>query len=445
MKDLIGCGMVAGLIIPLINAAYYAYVLYLREKAGAPGVALAPGRLYPFAAFGISISTLLTLAAYTTPGLIVVAFLGRMQSRRLRFGALIFQQPLAIALLCIALLFYTQYAALHFYFTLFQEPRLIGFWRTVLALPRLTGGLLITGVLAAGVGVLDVYILYQISERARLLWLCIRPYFPTRYRWHMDRNLDHTFDSPGKCDVLFISDLHIWSGRNALESGAMRHDTLAEWLRGVMASSEASAVVLLGDLTDTGANSEWDAARAILGAINVPILGIPGNHDLHFESLQNQYPRMEGRIGDHRERVLSQYRAISNDVITTDYPVLIPLENIPVDILLLDSNIRPSSSPLTNAIGFVGPQQLDAANKRCEGRDAARHLVVSLHHHIIPPFSISAPLLVCLDFFRVVELAERHQAALVAHGHTHMPYVYRSETLTILSCGSATFPAKGSP
>jgi hypothetical protein len=94
---------------------------------------------------------------------------------------------------------------------------------------------------------------------------------------------------------------------------------------------------------------------------------------------------------------------------------------------------------------MVGSRQLREAEELLRGRDAARPLLIALHHHVIAPaFSILMPFLLCLDRDEVLHLAQKFGAQAIVHGHTHQPFVYQHESgLLIVSCGSARFRARG--
>jgi GNAT superfamily N-acetyltransferase len=120
-------------------------------------------------------------------------------------------------------------------------------------------------------------------------------------------------------------------------------------------------------------------------------------------------------------------------------------------VVVLDSNLRSSNTPITNAIGFVGEDQLVTAqvelNKIQSTTDV---LLVLLHHHILlPSFSVENALLRCLDSDKVLSFAVKNKAAAVIHGHKHMPYVCQycdsisGHRMLIVSCGSAHHDATG--
>jgi hypothetical protein len=155
----------------------------------------------------------------------------------------------------------------------------------------------------------------------------------------------------------------------------------------------------------------------------------------------------ESSAGSFGEQEIAQQISKLTGREMKSFPVYFSFATIPVDVLLLDSNRRPSGWPVTNAIGLVGAAQLARARSLVAGRDPRRLLLIALHHHIVPPISIEAPLLVCIDYRQVLSLMTECGAAAIIHGHTHMPYIMNlpigSQRLRILSCGSTMFPAGG--
>ncbi len=127
-----------------------------------------------------------------------------------------------------------------------------------------------------------------------------------------------------------------------------------------------------------------------------------------------------------------------------ELPALYRARDVALDVLLLDSNRRISGWPVTNAIGFVGPEQIVKARALLAERAPDRALAILLHHHVIPPrLSLTAPLLFCLDYEHVVDFARECGACVIVHGHTHQPFILSGGELAVLSCGSARFKAAG--
>ena len=135
------------------------------------------------------------------------------------------------------------------------------------------------------------------------------------------------------------------------------------------------------------------------------------------------------------------------------YPALHADPELPLDLLLIDSNRRRATSPITNAIGYVGDRQLSLASDLLRGRRGeGRHLIVVLHHHLALPRLSPGGLAgtyfqMCIDAASVLAFAREYRASAIFHGHLHMPYVLRPKADAaaplIASCGSALFPAIG--
>jgi Icc-related predicted phosphoesterase len=72
--------------------------------------------------------------------------------------------------------------------------------------------------------------------------------------------------------IAAVGDLHV---------AADNSSTWRERLKGV--NSDADLLLLAGDLTRAGTREEADALRRALGAVDIPILALLGNHDYHYD------------------------------------------------------------------------------------------------------------------------------------------------------------------
>ena len=252
-------------------------------------------------------------------------------------------------------------------------------------------------------------------------------------------------------DLLLASDLHVTEpGVETLEPRPRQiagGDAL-DWVGACARAHRPAALLITGDLTDTGTVAQWrEVATRLPGEFELFV--VPGNHDCHFRhvlsgggsrSLLEPFKTK----GSYNQQELKE-RIQSVAPRCGEYPSLISSTTLMLDVLALDSNVRRNGWPVTNAVGLVGAEQLSRARQLLAWRDQSRALVVALHHHIIPPpFTLDAPLLLCLDREDVLQLALDAGAAVIAHGHTHQPFVYEHESgLFVVSCGSSAFSAKG--
>jgi predicted phosphodiesterase len=292
-----------------------------------------------------------------------------------------------------------------------------------------------------------------------------------QYRAGAGRNVQYWLphDSNERCDVLFLSDLHGLQPDGSTLEGGMSDVQMHAFVNRTLEHARPKVVVLCGDLTDDGSPASFDRLAAVLArpAKGVPLICIPGNHDVHFRRMADKaidvaglframfsiddVDGMQGTNASYGEKqVLKNLRKISS--LNGPYPRLITEPSARVHFLLLDSNRRVSSSPVTNAIGLVGREQLAGAAYLINnaGHPSFARIVV-LHHHVLPPErEIRAPFLACLDADKVLDLAKSWRASAIVHGHLHMPYVCTCDyvddqprQLAVISCGSALFPAIG--
>ena len=84
-----------------------------------------------------------------------------------------------------------------------------------------------------------------------------------------------------------VSDTHIGSNNSA--------EDLRRTVQNINADSTLKFVILSGDITDFGTDSEFHVAKKILDSLNKPWYIIPGNHDANWsESGTNSFKRIFG-------------------------------------------------------------------------------------------------------------------------------------------------------
>jgi hypothetical protein len=190
----------------------------------------------------------------------------------------------------------------------------------------------------------------------------------------------------------------------------------------------------------------------------------PGNHDVNFRQIGRLKTRLEvfaamlnldedgRRKGSYDETdVASAVARLTGSASAPPrgYPKWHEDDAIGVSVLVLNSNRRASSSPISNALGIVGPDQLKAARTHLAERNPRNALLFVLHHHILPASSprLSDLFLVCMDAADVLALAFECNASAIIHGHKHMPYVREvrrgGRAVRLVSLGSALYPAEG--
>jgi 3',5'-cyclic AMP phosphodiesterase CpdA len=266
-------------------------------------------------------------------------------------------------------------------------------------------------------------------------------------------------------DVLLISDLHVAADAQLTIEGGLPDTRLFPLVEAAVAELSPRAIIVAGDVTDTGAPSAWHKAAELFARLGRPVFVAPGNHDYHFAALNRQAPTRgevllgmfsvdDGTLGSSApveavSKILDGIspggRRVGRGKKRQAFPVL--HENLAsgLAVLILDSNGWETTSPVSNAVGQVGAAQLAAARKLLKRRDRKLTLLVVLHHHVLPARNLL--FLACVDAHEVISLGLEHGAAAIIHGHKHMPYVreYRDgdRAISIVSCGSALYDAKG--
>jgi 3',5'-cyclic AMP phosphodiesterase CpdA len=152
--------------------------------------------------------------------------------------------------------------------------------------------------------------------------------------------------------ILHISDLHL--GHSTV-SGPFTA------LRELVPELAPEILVVTGDLTHRGRRLELERARELLGDIGVPILAIPGNHDIPYS-----FPGRFTRTRDDWEGVFG-----------TTEPLYVS-ERLAVVGL---SSVR----PWRQQGGALESSQLDGVALKLERAQVGALRTVALHHHLAAP------------------------------------------------------------
>ena len=266
--------------------------------------------------------------------------------------------------------------------------------------------------------------------------------------------------------VLLISDLHGTAPGARTVEGDRDDEAMRAFVALAIEQAKPKLVIAAGDMTDTGQREAWQRLKAIFPA-DVPLLIAPGNHDVNFRTMGTRHSmwetfrsafdlkRDEGGPGSYAEVAVA--REIDAIAVTSglsvasgsaSYPRLYWEPRMQLGVLVLNSNRRESTSPITNALGLVGEAQLKEAERLLAerpGEQKAGRLLLVMHHHLLPApkASIHDLFLVCTDANLIFDFVQRHGIAAVIHGHKHMPYVRKIGPLHVISLGSALYDACG--
>ncbi len=195
--------------------------------------------------------------------------------------------------------------------------------------------------------------------------------------------------------IAHISDIHV----------AEQHflpDMLARVIREIN-KIEPEIVVVTGDLTENGYQSEFKRARNYIEEIECKVkVVIPGNHDARNVG----YLGFEEIFG-HRS-IIEKYGGVT--------------------IAGIDS-----SQPDLND-GHVGREKYGWIEK-CLNTDGFK--VVALHHHLISVPKTGREGNILIDAGDVLELLTRCGTDLVLCGHKHVPWVWNLNGMIITNAGTA--------
>lgn len=159
-------------------------------------------------------------------------------------------------------------------------------------------------------------------------------------------------------------------------------------------------LVLSGDITQRARSAQFRAARAFTDRLGVPVLAVPGNHDLPLFDLWTRLRRPYARY------------------ITAFGHELEPVHTSP-DLLVVCVNTTRASR---HKDGEVSEPQLDRVTRILAGAQAAQLRVVVMHH----PIAVTRTEDVPNRLHGHAAALQRWAAAgadLVMGGHIHLPYV----------------------
>ena len=163
-------------------------------------------------------------------------------------------------------------------------------------------------------------------------------------------------------------------------------------------------VVLSGDLTQRAKPEQFRDARRFVDRIAVPVLVVPGNHDVPLY-----------RVWERFLRPFGAYRAHFS-------PELEPVHEQP-DLLAIGIN---TAHGWTFTGGRVRARRLREVRELLAAAPESAYKVVVAHHHLVPPrrFDLQS---VSRNAHAAIELFSRAGVDLVLSGHHHQSYVGSSE------------------
>jgi 3',5'-cyclic AMP phosphodiesterase CpdA len=152
--------------------------------------------------------------------------------------------------------------------------------------------------------------------------------------------------------ILHLSDLHLG------------HATAAEpleRLRELIPTLDPEILVVTGDVTHRGRPEQLEQARELLESLGLPLLAIPGNHDIPYV-----FPTRFTRTREAWERVFGT----AEPVYFSDRLAIVGLNSV---------------RPWRQQGGALGSAQLGRVAPTLEGAQATALRTVAVHHHLAAP------------------------------------------------------------
>ena len=206
------------------------------------------------------------------------------------------------------------------------------------------------------------------------------------------------------------------------------------------AAIQPDALILTGDLTFNG---EEESHRALaeklagLEAAGVPVLVLPGNHDL--------YRKCYSFFGEHSEQVASilddEFRQIYADfgfdeaiALDSDSLSYMAQLNDSSRVLMLDANTVHDFCSLSDRTLAWAEEQLSAAE------EAGQHVLVCCHQNLFKHSMFgSGYVLGCAP--KLHSLLEKHHVPLFLSGHLHIQHIQAEGSVTEIATSPLTMAA----
>ena len=200
--------------------------------------------------------------------------------------------------------------------------------------------------------------------------------------------------------ICHLSDLHFG-----------RHDTrVVEGLSDDLTAQRPDLVVVSGDFTQVGSESEFRAARAFLDTLTAPVFAVPGNHDVPAHNLVRRF--------------LDPY-GLYRRYVAEDLEPFIEMEGVAIAGIKTSRRLR---AGLNWAHGAINRRQLEALARRFEAASPNALRVVVAHHPLMQPETIGEkPMRLVKRADLALETFSRLGVRLVLSGHFHLSYVRKHE------------------
>lgn len=263
----------------------------------------------------------------------------------------------------------------------------------------------------------------------------------------MMENISKNYFKTSGNRILVLSDLHFTDiiQKHAFGLGENPNKMkLIDCIKKVLKKDERpiSGVIISGDFTWKADEKEFNyAEQFILDLMETydikrnQILIVPGNHDIAFETNGNgefvENKKIEVASIQAQTNYINFYNNIfemrpKEEFLCASRRILLR-NNLPIEIIGLDSNVLQQEEKAFVGQGFVGYKQLNYLSTQMELKDNEEvysYRILVLHHHIMPAWyqeeiEKNHSYSVLLDSGRVQEFIKKYQIRLVVHGHNH--------------------------
>lgn len=218
---------------------------------------------------------------------------------------------------------------------------------------------------------------------------------------------------------LHLSDIHF----GAEDVSALRQ--MEEFATAI----KPDAILVSGDITQTGARDEFAAARAWFKSLNIPVLVTPGNHDTPVYHLPARVVAPFGRYAKYME----------------DFDVMDRLAEFGDGLVRISAinTARGWQKRLNWAEGVVDMDDLDAALDQLKGGPKDAWRVLLCHHPLVQPGHAKIPVATLRGEEALRRCtAARVDAILTGHIHDAFAHYVGSDARPIVQMGSGTLSTR---
>ncbi len=195
--------------------------------------------------------------------------------------------------------------------------------------------------------------------------------------------------------LLHISDLHF---------GPPHRPRVAQGVLDLIAARKPGVVVISGDLTQRARSEQFHQARAFVDQIQVPVVVVPGNHDV---PLYNVWQRLVTPYAAYQRHFAHELEPTYRDE----------------RVMIVGLN---TAHGWTIKDGRIPLRRLAEVAEQLAAVPETVFKVVVAHHHFIPPPNFGTQS-VLDNAYQAIELFSSVGVDLILGGHLHQAYIGSSE------------------